>query len=1661
MISKGLVPYTEKAPKRGRWLLGDMLSTFNPSIPAELRSLRERFLFHCGIPRPIQPVGNDGPEVAAVLAELAVTCESIVKAYQEPSKRAEVFERVDELYPEEHRSEIKRHLEIFFDGLGADSAPKSGILALAGSWGHPKQSGTWQALPSEVLRRLFDIAGPIADARVTIAVECPSNAILSLDDRFLAAFHGARIPVEVSYAGLPVTRSDGYSITLAIGRTTILRHECTAPSGTVEHEVDTGLVARYGSRVALVAKLLRRDEPIRQFRMAIHLCGDGRPRFAVIVPTYKVVDPVEPAQEEEVPKYEVEETAEIFVFDHSTDSTPRFFVGDDEVGLVQHLNDRVLVAAGSVDPSSFPVGIARMRVEGDGYEIVADLEAAASRSGEFTLEDELRSRIVSGSQAHLRRLITVFKDSQERYIGLGGMTAVSRARVHIGKMFERDDGGHLPICADMLDGRISLAEQSDGYLRRLGDIDLRSIAGVAPRREVLDLVSTYAAARQSLLDVLFDGSPYSEERPRYAELPVYVQSRSDGISAAIKQFLGCYAANIDFIRRYRGALAWNEAYLLAYLDCIVHWTEQSFAGQMFLLGPWHPLVAARRFMSQKALFAAARKILGKKVRFPFHALAALVGQQESFFWVSGVDHRDASPVAAYVSSTSDPGWLLCINNNSMQSLIGELGGLKESLGLEARVLATAREHLAESYMRNFFSAYPSRRSLSVRVSAGYASDRIIESAETMLYSEGRPTDIGALLPGGVHIFLSEDDARISDLPWRDPRLCIYTYTDDALCAKQHQLDIALLPAPTKIGFAPAQTSLRMARGKGDFSFLAFPLRQSLIGADGVPVSALHEWDTEVPSGQALGDVFVRTLHDVCEGLGSLRTTWRLELPKELQSQWNILQGPELDPAAFVQYVQEGFARYGQPRALWDYRISISKAANSYFILSRISEAIAATLNGSPIFEGKSVASELIRELGGLGLAIGGESVRSSRKALGVVGLVGAVRLFCPLDKSTPSPFSNDAASAGFLLPVDSFHELLGGALDPADESHRRADLVAIQLALPSSEGAHMQVRFSAVECKYAGGIFNENYVSAALEQATQTYDRLAALFSEARLDDGLPERLAVAALLRFGLRLIARSEPDFASVEHRVLAHVASGSFEVQPPKTKAILVSTECGLSTTELRKRNGWWLRLGRGHWPGVNDSNELLQVRNELGTLFGQSSTPVQQPTDMQSQSLVVTQPTVEKSTSKPEPQGAPIIEPQAASEPDGTLKPILIGVDEQLEKVTYDPQSRARPLDNYNVMITGSSGKGKTQLIKAFVLQLRGQHKSAFLLDFKNDFASDAVFCREARLESQYVTFDGLPYNPLIPSPIPHPATREPIIHCGQHITGLTAVLARAYGLGAQQEMALKDAIRDCYREYGLNPSGTSKYEPNQEFPDFNDAGERLRAANPRAYNRLDPLFDLQIFQEQHRQENFAAVLKRPLVIDLSSIQSDPIKNALAQMMVLSAHGYYNSLPHSPTLRQYLIFDEAHRVLSSEYLTRFVRECRAYGVGVVLSSQYPSDFGPDISASMSTKIIHGNDADEARVQSIANLLGMRGEDSRIAGLQMFNAIVTNPQYKNVFVRTVAYPHFLILRALGPDGVQKSSLNGIEGLDANRMPPLAVLDYLKELGLAEEVSGVVKAL
>jgi DNA phosphorothioation-dependent restriction protein DptH len=965
--------------------------------------------------------------------------------------------------------------------------------------------------------------------------------------------------------------------------------------------------------------------------------------------------------------------------------------------------------------------------------------------------------------------------------------------------------------------------------------------------------------------------------------------------------------------------------------------------------------------------------------------------------------------------------------------------------------------------------------------------------DRFLHADENATEMGQQLPGGIRLFCEEPVAHAEDIKWSGPPILVYHCEDDERCFRDMMPDIYLLAPTREISFRPASEQYNLPRGVGRRSVFNEPLCWLTEGQAQLPNSVSQEFDSQPQDRDGLGEAYVGAMAKVCEVLQNRVVVVRsVNLPQRLDCPWAVAPGGGLDPAIFVKYVRDGSARSLQDRALWDYKVDIGNSQNTYYVLSTIPKGFAVAVNG--FFGREDVAGKFIEELGALGIAIGGEALKSGRHALGVVGLVGTIRLLNGTGGNGKGAFRQGQNCVGFLIPVDPFVSFFGrkaGSRTKIDEYSRRTDLLAIQLVLPGNGEGRLGIYACGIESKLVSLSLAQPKAIEALEQAQASVEQFRALVDVSLEHGAMPERLGLLAILRFGLRISSPSKQEeiqaWIESERRVFQAILQGQYEYRQAVHDAVVVSTEGQLPGTAEANTlpGGMWIRINQNHWPGVSDTPQLDEIREQISRLFGIPANICEQPgsdEELPPTGRVVSepsptiptpavpaedQPTPAEEMNSTQPaevdagahtsgssQGVLSIDSRRAESP---LEKILLGVDDARRPVYLDPQSPIDPLDNLNLMVTGSSGKGKTQLLKYLILKLREQHRNVLILDFKNDFASDTPFTERAQLDRSFVTFEGLPYNPLIPNPVRHPATGEVFIQPGQFIAGVSSVFRRTFRLGDQQTAGLKSAISSAFESTGIQASGTIKYQDIESFPDFRAVGATLQQENIKTFNRLQPLFSLGLFQPQYGSVSFHGLINKSLIIDLSQISSDDIKNALAQLIVMSAHAYLNALPHSGIIRQLFVIDEAHRVLDYEFMADFVLQCRAYGVGTILSSQYPSHFPQDVSSSMATKILHGNDRDADRVRAIVQLIGCSGREADVSSLDRFQAFVDNRHSPHTLIRTMNYPLYLVWSFLLQHGkATREEIANLEGIDTNKLPIGDLVRQLERLGLAEEKEG-----
>ena len=1692
-VLRGLLEHTRASSRRADILLESILGTFHPSLYPDVGGIPERFLRHAGIPRPttLQRPGD-------AIARSDDLCRQILgRRRQDEDVRGQAHDRVQELFDPGEQGEVTELLDQFLDRLGSSETLDLGMLAFHECWSNSEQ---WSRLDADLLAKLFSVQERTKAKITSVAPTCQRGVI---DDhgRKLATFVGEDILFDIEYEVPEANFQGAWFLQVLNRRRVVVQQQLGAPSGQTRLRFNTANAGGRLSRKIPLRLALTQDNVVQsEERVSLDLCGEERPALAIVERGFEVVDAGPVTGEESSDKrVETGEPAHVFLLAHDCQEEEVRFrdQNDQDVDRI-NLVPGIWRSSQRVDPGRHAGQAVIACFVGDLSAVVCLEEAIDVEKGQFTLEDELRTSIIEGRNRDVREMLSIFGGSRrEPYARLGRMDDPGRRRTSLARIVSTRTGWR-PVLADLRERGQGASALGD-FVLQLGQVNGDAFRSVQLPEKALALLRSYSDARHAVLRTVethLDGTASHLEHPTYATHPVFVESSSADTDTKLQAYLCAYRHLLDYVETAQQNLEWRQLFVLTHLDCVVHWDQGDLRNSFYLVGPWHPLVLSKRFMVQAALYLWAHRL--EEGNGQFRRLGTLLGSVQGFRWMAGLSPDDRRVSPAYVSLTGDPGWHLAVKidcpllaRNSTEELVQVLDRLREILGLTVDLGAGGSTGLVTTSVFSFLRANPSRRSVGIRIRRGYPAEDIVRTVDKKLHPAEGDREFAELLPGGVRLYLEESPrGEMDDVAWASPPLYLYQYETDEICLGETSPDIYMLPPVQGMTFRRDAVPHRVPRARGRLAVFSQSLAWLTEGQALLPMSLCYEFEAESRDGSDsdVGAEFTRTTATIGGLIGdpvlAVRPT---KLPERLSAPWVVIPGHSLDPAVLVQYVRDGADRNIQERALWDYRLDLGGGEASYFVLSTVPRGFQVAVNG--FFGGYEVADDFLVELGRIGIAVGGEALRSGRHALGIVGLVGAVRLLMGENPTGgPVPLGSIAGRVGFLIPVDSFASFFG---QTGSGDRRRTDLLAILLQLPT-QSTRLRISAVGVECKFVSRTFGLPRVHEALGQAGATLDDFKSLAVASLQEGAMPERLALLEIIKFGLRITSPSGAEeiepWIKTEASIYDALLSGNYVYVDGATPAMVVTTEGGLpGAPECRRlEDGVWVRLTKGHWPGVSETTQLNAIREELSDHLGSSLSkhdpprPSEPPAEIASgipgQEVRSAEVTLEgppraemKETSPPGDARAkarptvstPIHDP--GTQPSGNfLRRIRVGVDDARNGVYYDPQSPVDPLDNLNLMVTGSSGTGKTQFLKYLICELRKQEKNTFVLDLKNDFASDEHFCSRAMMERVFAAFDGLPLNPLIPYPVRHPGTGRLYIQCAQHIAGVSSVLARTYGLGAQQQAAVKNAIVSAFSGAGITTTGSVPFTTDLAFPSLADVGDALREDSPTAYNRLDPLFTLDLFREAFRHQSFEDMVGQATVLDLSQIPSDEIKNALAQLLVLSAHSFYNTQPHSGLIRQFLVFDEAHRVLNSDYMLRLARECRAYGVGVVLSSQYPSDFPAEVSASMATRIVHGNGGDAERVRAIVQLLGCRGREGDVAALDRFQAFVDNRHHRTTLARTMNYPLYLVWSELAEAReATHDELASVPGIDTTKLPIRNVVRQLEYLGLAEDGEHVVTAV
>lgn len=322
--------------------------------------------------------------------------------------------------------------------------------------------------------------------------------------------------------------------------------------------------------------------------------------------------------------------------------------------------------------------------------------------------------------------------------------------------------------------------------------------------------------------------------------------------------------------------------------------------------------------------------------------------------------------------------------------------------------------------------------------------------------------------------------------------------------------------------------------------------------------------------------------------------------------------------------------------------------------------------------------------------------------------------------------------------------------------------------------------------------------------------------------------------------------------------------------------------------------------------------------------------------------------------------------------------------------------SRQVTNSHILVAGTTGSGKTNLLCLLIEQLRGRSAGTqypvniLLFDYKGEFSDPA---NRPWLGKFQMDPDAI--NDPIDQPLPFSPfkafNRAEGNEINNYATTIAGALCHIYGSkpGAKQSTHLSEAIIDAYKTTQGKPINfkllLEGYRSHLKEGDEDLVTNALGAFARNNYFANDDLVDL---------------VNTSLIINLGRFAKDgPAAKAIVYFVIGKLHNLYEGLPQQATddnhvqLRHYTVIDEAHYMLSfdNQPLRQLMAVGRNKGMNVILATQNLGSFRQktfDLTANANNLLIMKQQSlDDKTLGGFYGLHGaeLRTLQSEIAGLQ----------------------------------------------------------------------------
>jgi hypothetical protein len=296
-------------------------------------------------------------------------------------------------------------------------------------------------------------------------------------------------------------------------------------------------------------------------------------------------------------------------------------------------------------------------------------------------------------------------------------------------------------------------------------------------------------------------------------------------------------------------------------------------------------------------------------------------------------------------------------------------------------------------------------------------------------------------------------------------------------------------------------------------------------------------------------------------------------------------------------------------------------------------------------------------------------------------------------------------------------------------------------------------------------------------------------------------------------------------------------------------------------------------------------------------------------------------------------------------------------------------RASLNGNPHLMVVGLPGMGKTTGLINICRQLARAGIYPVVFSYHHDIDARLV---EALGEVESVDYQGLGFNPLQvnqTSPVAH-------IDAASELRDIFAAIFR--DLGDLQTEEIRQAIKQSYVDQGWGQADAVAPLASPSFQAFFDLLSAKPRPNAGLMARLNELNDYGFFSAAGNARSLLDI-NRPVVLRIHRTSNDLLQRAFVSFVLYSIYkdmfrrGLQKQLTHA------VVFDEAHRASRLKLLSTMAKECRKYGIALILASQEARDFDSSLYSAVASYLALRLTEHDARI--IAKLMSVSGMEARL--------------------------------------------------------------------------------